>query len=90
MVNIVENWAKIEGIVKDISDNTDLKGYKILAIMLTTSKEVPAYPNLAKIDEGSLIKINIAEADYQTINPEVNKEFTGTVRKAPKQVYFLK
>lgn len=90
MVNIIENWAKIEGLVKNISENTDLDGYKTITIMLTNSKEVSSYPNLAKIDEGNLIKINIPEADYLTNKIEVNKKFTGTVRKAPKQIYFLK
>jgi len=90
MVNIIENWAIINGTIKNVSDNPKLRGFTTLKVLLEKSTDVSPYPNLAKADEGSLISINIrtTNSDKEKLLPGM--EFNGTVRKSIGQIYFSK
>ena len=90
MAPIVENWAKVSGTVKSLTDHPTMEGYKQITLALKESKEVGEFPNLAKADEGTDILINVRAEDMDKADAAEGEHFTGTVRKAFGQVYFLK
>ena len=90
MAPIVENWAEVSGTVTSINDNPKMEGYKQITLSLKSSKDVGEYPNLAKADEGTDILINVRTEAMNEAGAVEGKHFTGTVRKAFGQVYFLK
>ncbi len=88
MVSIVPNSSSVEGVVCSIQPNLDLNGYFVLEVELTCSQDVEDYFNLAKSDEGSIIRINVkADSLYCQMKP--GDIFSGKIRKAPGQVYFV-
>ncbi|MEJ7913840.1 MAG: hypothetical protein WKF70_11845 [Chitinophagaceae bacterium] len=88
MVSIVPNRSSIEGVVCSIQPNLDLKGYIVLELALSCSVNVEDYFNLAKADEGSIIRINV-KADHLDSQLKPGDTFSGDIRKAPGHVYFL-
>jgi hypothetical protein len=90
MAPIVENWAKVSGTVKSITDNPKMEGYKQITLSLKSSKEVGDFPNLAKADEGTDIVINVRAEEMDKADAVEGEHFAGTVRKAFGQIYFLK
>lgn len=90
MVNIIENWAEISGTIKNIVNNPDLEGYLQLQIMLEKTKDIEPYPNLARADEGEVIRVNISRVVAESAKPTPGAVFKATVRKAAGQIYFAK
>ena len=90
MAQIIENWSKISGKITEISTHDTIKGYKQLKIKLEKSKEVGDFSNLAQIDEGTNILVNIPEAMFDDKKHGKGKKLTVTARKAAGNVYFIK
>lgn len=65
MVNIIENYAYAEGVVRSITQNDKLPGYHQIELELRTSKNIGSFPNLAKADEGKTILVNIKNEDLE-------------------------
>ena len=89
MVSIIENWASVEGIVRAIYDNPVLEGYLLLELELQKTNDVQSFPNLAKADEGNIIRINVRPDQLDDKHLEPGNSFTCNVRKAFGQVYFV-
>ncbi len=90
MVTIIENYAKVQGIVKSIKENTKIAGFHQIEFELQESKDVRSFPNLAKADEGKTIKINLTNEQLKDHKPKRNHKFSTTVRKAKGLVYYMK
>ena len=90
MVNIIENWATIEGEVLSITKNPKLPDYYLVEVRLGTSLEVASFPNLAKMDEGKIIYINVKKNDLEKYGIHLNATISCTVRKFRGYVYFIK
>ena len=90
MVTIIENWAEIEGTVKSILGNPALSEYTIVNLELAASAEVESFPNLARADEGSTIRINVRTADLEHHGILPGQKLRCVVRKAAGQMYFIK
>ena len=90
MAPIIENWAEVSGKVKSITDHPGMEGFKQITLSLKSSKDVGEFPNLARADEGTDILINVRSGDIDKAGAVEGEHFTGTVRKAFGQVYFLK
>jgi hypothetical protein len=90
MVNIVENWAEIDGTIKSAVNSSNLKGYIQLQVILNKSLDINPYPNLAKADEGSLITIYVSTANAERAQLVPGAVFNATVRKGSGQIYFAR
>ncbi len=90
MVSIIENWARIEGVVVGIANNLRLPGYVLLEVELKNSFEVESFPNLAKADEGQLIQVNVKKIGLEAHGISLNATISCTVRKFFGRLYFMK
>lgn len=90
MVTIIENYAKVQGVVKSIKENTKMTGYHQIEFKLEETEDVRSFPNLAKVDEGKIIKINLTDEQLRDHKPKRNQKFSTTVRKFKGLVYFMK
>ncbi|TMI88093.1 MAG: hypothetical protein E6H08_18395 [Bacteroidetes bacterium] len=90
MVQIIENWAEIQGVVEDIHQHPKLNGYYQLIVKLEKSEAVKDFPNLAKTDEGKKVTINIKSDSIDEMKLKKEKSFHGLVRKATPTEYFYK
>ncbi|MEO6313829.1 MAG: hypothetical protein ABIU63_10850 [Chitinophagaceae bacterium] len=88
MVAIIENYAGIEGKIVGMTDHPTREGYLQMKLALKKSKTVEGFPNLAQADEGTTIHINVKKEAADQL--AVTKSFSGVVRKAPGQEYFIK
>jgi hypothetical protein len=61
MVQVVENWADIEGEVRGVR-NSELEGYKTVEMLVKDAKAVEAFPNLLKQRVGQVIAVNVPES----------------------------
>lgn len=89
MVSIIENWASVEGVVRSISESPVLKDYLLLELELKKTNDVESYPNLAKADEGNIIRINVRPDQIEDQKIKPGDTFSCNVRKAFGQVYFV-
>ena len=90
MVNIIENYAHAEGIVRSIKQHDKLPGYHQIELELRTSKNIGSFPNLAKADEGKTVLVNIKDEDLKQHNIEIGQPFSREIRKFSPNVYFMK
>jgi hypothetical protein len=90
MVNIVENWAQIHGVVESIVENPKLSKYSLVNLDLKGSAPVGSFPNLARADEGKTIKMNVMTSELGTHGIRRGATISCIVRKAYGQVYFMK
>ena len=90
MVTIIENYARVQGVVKSVKANDKVAGYHQIEFQLQESEDVQSYPNLAKADEGKVIKINLTNEQLKDHKPKRNQVFSTTVRKAKGLVYFMR
>jgi len=90
MVNIIENYAYAEGIVRSIKQHDKLPGYHQIELELQGSKSIGSFPNLAKADEGKTILVNIKNEDLERKKIQVDQPFSSEIRKASPHVYFMK
>jgi len=90
MVTIIENYARVQGIVKSIKENAKVVGYHQIEFKLQESEDIQSFPNLAKADEGKVIKINLTSEQLKDHKPKRNQQFSTTVRKAKGLVYYMK
>jgi hypothetical protein len=87
MVAVIENRAHIEGVVTNVVDHPGREGYLRVGLVLKKALDTDDYPNLARADEGNTIGINVRkEAAAKIVE---GMAFSGTVRKAGGQEYFL-
>jgi hypothetical protein len=89
MVNIIENWASIQGTVKSVIEAASPKGYLQVELDLEKSTDVENLPNLARADEGGTIRINVKPGQISAYDIKPGSRLEGKVRKAFGQVYFL-
>jgi hypothetical protein len=90
MVSIIENWASIEGVIVSLYENPDLQGFYIIELDLQRSEDEGGFPNLAKADEGKVIRINIRREQLETMDIKPGNPLRATVRKAYGQIYFIR
>ena len=60
MVQVVENWADIEGEIRGVRESK-LKGYKTVEMLVEDAKAVEDFPNLLKQRVGQVIAVNVPE-----------------------------
>lgn len=89
MVNIIENWVSIEGMVKSVKEQPALKGYYEVAVELAKTYDVEGFPNLARADEGHIIHLNVKPEQIASYDIKQGKIICGKARKAYGQVYFM-
>jgi hypothetical protein len=93
MVSIIENYAKVEGEIVEITDHPRRAGYLLMKLALKRSKPLEGFPNLAAADEGSTISIVIkkdAKEAAITRQRDLKRAFSATVKKVAGQEYFIK
>lgn len=84
MVQIVENWAEVEGVVTRVGEGD---GRPELEIEVESAQEVAGYPNLLADHVGRLITIILAD-DATELRPEPGDRVRCRVRKAGSERYF--
>lgn len=89
MVSIIENWAAVEGVVLSVSENPALKDYILLELELKKTNNIESFPNLAKADEGNVIRINVRPGQLESNKIKPGDRLSCKVRKAFGQVYFI-
>lgn len=85
----MENWAVVTGMIIAVSDHPSLTDYMQFSLELKSTEDVEGFPNMARADEGTTIVINVRR-EQKSDSIKLGAAFTGTVRKAFGQVYFLK
>jgi len=90
MVSIIENYADIEGKIVEVTDHPTRPGYLQMKVALKKSKTVEGFPNLAQADEGTTIAINIRKDAAGTKAFHTANIFSGVVKKAAGQEYFIR
>jgi hypothetical protein len=66
MVQVIENWADIEGEIQSVRDS-ELKGYKTVEVLVKDAKAVENFPNLLKQRRGEVIAVNVPEPTAETL-----------------------
>src|ERR671910_225001 len=66
MVQVIENWADIEGEIQSVRDS-ELKGYKTVEVLVKDAKAVENFPNLLKERRGEVIPVNVPEPAVETL-----------------------
>jgi hypothetical protein len=89
VVSIIENRAKIEGIVKSVSHKKGPGEYTQVEIDLKKAVNVGKFPNLAKADVGSPVVVRIKKEQAADLDLEPGSRFSCPVQKAFGQVYYL-
>jgi hypothetical protein len=84
---IIENYAKVRGVVKSVKVNPKLSGYHQIHLDLI---DIESFPNLAKADEGKVIKVNIPSTDIEKKPLKKDQKLALVVRKERGQVYFIR
>lgn len=87
---IIENYAKVRGVVKSVRVNPKLSGYHQIQLDLIDTKDIESFPNLAKADEGKVIKVNIPSTDIEKKPLKKDQKLALVVRKERGQVYFIR
>ena len=87
---IIENYAKVRGVVKSVKVNPKLSGYHQIQLDLIDTKDIESFPNLAKADEGKVIKVNIPSTDIEKKPLKKDQKLALVVRKERGQVYFIR
>ena len=87
---IIENYAKVRGVVKSVRVNPKLSGYYQIQLDLIDTKDIESFPNLAKADEGKVIKVNIPSTDIEKKPLKKDQKLALVVRKERGQVYFIR
>ena len=87
---IIENYAKVRGVVKSVKVNPKLSGYHHIHLDLIDTKDIESFPNLAKADEGKVIKVNIPSTDIEKKPLKKDQKLALVVRKERGQVYFIR
>lgn len=90
MVQVVENWADIEGEVRSVR-NSELEGYKTVEMLVKDAKAVDAFPNLLKQRVGQLIAVNVPESraeSFQKARESGQPRVTCRVRLAGPTRFF--
>ena len=83
-IHAIENKAIITGTVNSISPVPDARGFYEMEFELQTSEDIEGLPNLARADEGSIIRIKTRGK-----NCAPGSQSTLTVKKSAGQVYFI-
>ena len=60
MVQVVENWADIEGEVQGVRDSV-LNGFKTVEMLVKNTKAVENFPNLLEQRVGEIIAVDVPE-----------------------------
>ena len=81
MVQIIENWAEIRGVIEDVHQHPKLNGYHQLVVKLEKSEAVKDFPNLAKTDEGKKVTINIKSDSIEEMKFKKERSFHGIEEK---------
>ena len=66
MVQVVENWADIEGEIRSVRDG-ELRGYKSVEVLVNDAKAVENFPNLLEQRKGEVITVNVPESRAETL-----------------------
>lgn len=89
MVSIIENRATISGTILSISEEADARGFTDVMIELSGAADFEEYPNLARADEGSAIKVRMQKSFISETSFQAGDRVKICVRKVAGQVYFL-
>ena len=66
MVQVVENWADIEGEIRGVRPG-ELQGYKTVDVLVKDATDVDDYPNLLRQRMGEVIALNVPEPRAETL-----------------------
>jgi hypothetical protein len=66
VVQVIENWADIEGEIQTVRDS-ELKGYKIIEVLVKDAKAVGNFPNLLEQRRGEVIPVYVPEPRAVTV-----------------------
>lgn len=88
MTQIIENWSLVTGTIQQINPHQTLKDYFQLHLLLEKSADVALFPNLARLDIGKSIIINLKKEELDKNGWKVGNTIQHQIRKAAGQVYF--
>jgi hypothetical protein len=81
-VQVVENWALIEGKIVAIGPNADLDNYLSATIEVTQVTPINGYPNLFSWAIGKQITVNIPAAKASELSLAAGDKISARVRKS--------
>ena len=87
-MQIIENWAEIEGKVNSIEPHPSLRGYSIAKVTVSSSKDVAGFRNLFSPSNNQEIAINVPAVK---VGPQLHSGslIHWKVRKAAPTVAFV-
>jgi hypothetical protein len=66
VVQVVENWADIEGEIRGVRPG-ELRGYKTVDVLVKDATDVDDFPNLLRQRMGEVIAVNVPEPRAETL-----------------------
>jgi hypothetical protein len=90
MVNIIENWSAIKGIIISIKKSKKMEDYFQCTLKIKSSDDIDLFPNLAKADIGKNILVNIPSTMKEAVLNSLENEEPIIVRKFLGLEYFIR
>lgn len=90
MVNIIENWAEINGEISSIKNDEKNKDFKVVVIKLESARDHQHFPNLLQAKETDEIPVKIKADEFDKSGGKQGDKISGIVRAAPNKLHFFK
>jgi len=90
MVEIIENWSDIKGIIKSIKPSSSMNDFIEVNILVEKITDVPGYPNLLESMEGSkIITAYIRSTIAHTLFFKTGKRISCRIRRTGVSTIFI-
>ena len=80
-VQVVENWADVQGRIVELKAHPTLSGYWMARIAVDGVSPVAGFPNLFEWAKGQTIEVNIPAVRAQELSLTTGQTVSGRVRK---------
>ena len=88
MVQVVENWAQVTGIVRAIGPSDKGPSYRTIILDVDTVTDVPGFPNLLSDTQGTTLVIIVPGRAATRAELAAGTSLTARVRRAsPSEVF---
>jgi hypothetical protein len=87
-MQVIENWADVEGQVEAIEPEQALPGYRIVRMRIDSAANVGGFANLVAGHVGHSLKVHVPEAKIKELQLEAGKRMTCRMRQGGPLTYF--
>jgi len=88
-MQVVENWADIEGQIVAVKPNPLMDNFVTAQIKVANVVPVPGFPNLFEQAKGSIIEVNIPASKAKELSLSAGKAISGRIRKGGPTTAFV-